>query len=186
MKRLSRYVGTAVLSAAMLFCSSCGGEDNSAVIQNQKHYEEHTRSSDNSKTDTQEQRIMFDMETKTVMLNSGYEMPILGLGTWTQDDDTAENSVYEALKDGYRLIDTAQYYGNETGVGKGIQKAIDDGIVTREEVFVTTKVMPSNYDRAYSSIDDLLERLGLDYIDLMLIHQSGGNDTGFAESGSYT
>ena len=119
----------------------------------------------------------FDFESKTVLLNSGYEMPILGLGTWTQDDDTAESSVYEALKDGYRLIDTAQYYGNETGVGKGIQKAIDDGIVTREEVFVTTKVMPSNYDRAYSSIDDSLERLGLDYIDLMLIHQSGSNDT---------
>ena len=127
-----------------------------------------------------EQRNMtteFDFENKTVLLNSGYEMPILGLGTWTQDDDTAESSVYEALKDGYRLIDTAQYYGNETGVGKGIQKAIDDGIVTREEVFVTTKVMPSNYDRAYKSIDDSLDRLGLDYIDLMLIHQSGSNDT---------
>ncbi len=127
-----------------------------------------------------EQRNMtteFDFESKTVLLNSGYEMPIIGLGTWTQDDDTAENSVYEALKDGYRLIDTAQYYGNETGVGKGIHRAIRDGIVTREEVFVTTKVMPSNYDRAYRSIDDSLKRLGLDYIDLMLIHQSGSNDT---------
>lgn len=120
---------------------------------------------------------VFDFESKTVLLNSGYEMPIIGLGTWTQEDDTAENSVYEALKDGYRLIDTAQYYGNETGVGKGIQRAIDEGIVNREEVFVTTKVMPSNYDRAYSSINDSLERLGLDYIDLMLIHQSGANDT---------
>ena len=119
----------------------------------------------------------FDFENKTVLLGSGYEMPIIGLGTWTQDDDTAENSAYEALKDGYRLIDTAQYYGNETGVGKGIQRAINEGIVTRDEVFVTTKVMPSNYDRAYSSIDDSLERLGLDYIDLMLIHQSGSNDT---------
>ncbi|MBO4865688.1 MAG: aldo/keto reductase [Ruminococcus sp.] len=127
-----------------------------------------------------EQRNMtaeFDLENKTVLLNSGYEMPIIGLGTWTQDDDTAESSVYEALKDGYRLIDTAQYYGNETGVGRGIQRAIDDGIVTRKEVFVTTKVMPSNYDRAYSSIDDSLKLLGLDYIDLMLIHQSGANDT---------
>lgn len=127
-----------------------------------------------------EQRNMtteFDFESKTVLLNSGYEMPIIGLGTWTHEDDTAENSVYEALKDGYRLIDTAQYYRNETGVGKGIQRAIDEGIVTREEVFVTTKVMPSNYDRAYSSIDDSLGRLGLDYIDLMLIHQSGANDT---------
>ena len=71
-----------------------------------------------------EQRSMtaeFDFESKTVLLNSGYEMPILGLGTWTQDDDTAESSVYEALKDGYRLIDTAQYYGNETGVGRAFR-----------------------------------------------------------------
>ena len=59
----------------------------------------------------------FDFETKTVMLNSGYEMPIIGLGTWTLDDKTAENSVYHALKDGYRLIDTAKYYGNAQGVG---------------------------------------------------------------------
>lgn len=81
------------------------------------------------------------------------------------------------MKYGYRLIDTAQYYGNETGVGKGIRRAIDEGIVTREEVFVTTKVMPSNYDRAYSSINDSLKRLDLEYIDLMLIHQSGSNDT---------
>lgn len=73
----------------------------------------------------------FDIDSRTVLLNSGYEMPILGLGTWTQDDDTAENSVYTALKDGYRLIDTAQYYGNETGVGKGLKRAISEGIVSR-------------------------------------------------------
>lgn len=56
--------------------------------------------------------ILFDFETKTVKLNSGYEMPILGLGTWTQNDEETANSVYYALEDGYRLIDTAQYYGN--------------------------------------------------------------------------
>ena len=123
-----------------------------------------------------EQRGMkneFDFESKTVLLNSGYEMPIIGLGTWTQDDETTEESVYAALKDGYHLIDTAQYYGNETGVGNGLKRAMADGIVTREEVFITTKVMPSNYDRAYQSIDESLKRLGVDYIDLMLIHQSG-------------
>ena len=127
-----------------------------------------------------EQRGMkkeFDFESKTVLLNSGYEMPILGLGTWTQDDETAENSVYSALKDGYRLIDTAQYYGNETGVGNGLKRAIADGIVTREDVFITTKVMPSNYSRAFESIDDSLKRLDVEYIDLMLIHQSGSGDT---------
>lgn len=120
--------------------------------------------------------VSFNFETKTVKLNSGYEMPILGLGTWTQDDEETANSVYYALKDGYRLIDTAQYYGNEKGVGDGLKRAINDGIVTREEVFITTKIMPSSYNNAYNSIDESLTRLGVDYIDLFLIHQPGYND----------
>ncbi len=118
----------------------------------------------------------FNFDTKTVTLNSGYEMPIIGLGTWTQNDEETANSVYYALEDGYRLIDTAQYYGNERGVGEGLRRAINDGIVTREEVFITTKIMPSSYNNAYNSIDESLERLGVDYIDLLLIHQPGSND----------
>ena len=118
----------------------------------------------------------FNFDTKTVTLNSGYEMPIIGLGTWTQNDEETANSVYYALEDGYRLIDTAQYYGNERGVGEGLRRAIDDGIVTREEVFITTKIMPSSYNNAYNSIDESLEGLGVDYIDLLLIHQPGSND----------
>lgn len=118
----------------------------------------------------------FNFDTKTVTLNSGYEMPIIGLGTWTQNDEETANSVYYALEDGYRLIDTAQYYGNERGVGEGLRRAIDDCIVTREEVFITTKIMPSGYNNAYNSIDESLERLGVDYIDLLLIHQPGSND----------
>lgn len=118
----------------------------------------------------------FNFDTKTVTLNSGYEMPIIGLGTWTQNDEEIANSVYYALEDDYRLIDTAQYYGNEYGVGEGLKRAIDDGIVTREEVFITTKIMPSSYNNAYDSIDESLERLGVDYIDLLLIHQPGSND----------
>ena len=118
----------------------------------------------------------FNFDTKTVTLNSGYEMPIIGLGTWTQNDEETANSVYYALEDGYRLIDTAQYYGNERGVGEGLRRAIDDGIVTREEVFITTKIMPGSYNNAYNSIDESLERLGVDYIDLLLIHQPGSND----------
>lgn len=118
----------------------------------------------------------FNFDTKTVTLNSGYEMPIIGLGTWTQNDEETANSVYYALEDGYRLIDTAQYYGNERGVGEGLRRAIDDGIVTREELFITTKIMPSSYNNAYNSIDESLERLGVDYIDLLLIHQPGSND----------
>ena len=111
-----------------------------------------------------------------VALNSGYPMPVIGLGTWTLSDEEAEASVYAALKTGMRLIDSARYYGNEAGVGRGIRRAMDDGIVTREEVFVTSKIMPGDYDRAARGIDDSLRDLGLDYVDLMLIHQPGWND----------
>ncbi len=112
----------------------------------------------------------------SVTLNNGYKMPVLGLGTWTQNNSTAENSVYLAIKEGYRLIDTARYYGNESGVGKGIKRAIDEGIITRDEIFVTTKIMSGNYSNPDSAIDDSLNSLGLEYIDLMLIHQPGYND----------
>ena len=88
----------------------------------------------------------------------------------------AENSVYHALKDGYRLIDTARYYQCEVGVGKGVRRAIDEGIVTREEVFITSKIMPNDYERVSQGIDDSLADLGMDYVDLMLIHQPGSND----------
>ena len=130
----------------------------------------------NSNTEDLSSNIEFNFETKTVKLNSGYEMPILGLGTWIQDDEETANSVYYALEDGYRLIDTAQYYGNEKGVGDGLKRAINDGIVTREEVFITTKIMPSSYNNAYNSIDESLRKLNIDYIDLLLIHQPGSND----------
>lgn len=120
--------------------------------------------------------LSFNLEAKTVKLNSGYDMPILGLGTWTQNNEETENSVYQALKDGYRLIDTAQYYGNEIGVGKGIKKAIDNGIIQRKDIFVTTKVSPGNYYNTDESIDQSLKKLNLEYIDLLLIHQHGSND----------
>ena len=120
----------------------------------------------------------FNFEKQTVLLNSGYEMPIIGLGTWTLKGDEAENSVYHALKSGMRLIDTARYYGNEAAVGRGLQKAIDEGIVTREEVFITTKIYGGNYERAGGIIDDALKDLNLDYIDLLLIHQPGYDDEG--------
>ncbi|MBQ9698886.1 MAG: aldo/keto reductase, partial [Acidaminococcaceae bacterium] len=112
----------------------------------------------------------------TVQLNSGYAMPVLGLGTWTQNNTNAAESVYVALKNGYRLIDTARYYGNEKGVGEGLKRAIADGIVKREDVFITSKIMPGNYDNAAAAIDASLKDLQLDYLDLMLIHQPGSND----------
>ncbi len=112
---------------------------------------------------------------RSVKLNSGYEMPTLGLGTWTLTGETCENAVYAALKTGYRLIDTARYYGNEKEVGNAIARAITDGICKREEVFITTKLVPwtSTPDK---DIDDSLQKLGVSYIDLVLLHQHGGND----------
>ena len=111
-------------------------------------------------------------ENRTVKLNSGYEMPTLGLGTWTLTGETCENAVYAALKSGYRLIDTAKYYDNESEVGNAIRRAIKDGICKREEIFVTTKLVPwsNNPDL---DIDDSLKQLGLSYIDLCLLHQHG-------------
>ena len=114
----------------------------------------------------------FDFDTKTVILNSGYEMPILGIGCFSLSDEEAENSVYWALSDGYRLIGTARIYGNEEAVGRGIQRAIDDGIVTRDEIFVTTKMWTSDYDDGEAAVQASLDRLGLDYIDLMILHHS--------------
>ncbi len=114
-----------------------------------------------------------DIEKRTVLLNNGIEMPIFGIGTYILSVDQAENSVYHALKDGYRLIDTAAAYNNEVGVGRGIARAIEEGIVTREEVFVTTKLWPTSYNM--SGVDSALERLDLDYIDLLLLHQPMGD-----------
>lgn len=114
----------------------------------------------------------FDFEKRTVLLNNGIEMPIIGIGTFTLTQEQAENSVYHALLDGYRLIDTASAYGNEEGVGKGIVKSG----VPREEIFVTTKLWPSAYNM--EGIDACLEKLGLEYVDLMLLHQPMGDYIG--------
>lgn len=114
----------------------------------------------------------FDFEKKTVTLNSGYEMPILGLGMFSLSDSQAENSTYWALKAGFRLIDTARIYGNEAAVGRGLRRAIDEDIVTREEVFITTKMWTSDFSNGDAAVDASLQRLGVDYIDLMILHHS--------------
>ncbi|MBQ9908449.1 MAG: aldo/keto reductase [Treponema sp.] len=114
----------------------------------------------------------FDLKKGTVKLNSGHEMPILGIGTFYLSSDQAENSVYWALKAGMRLIDTARIYGNEEGVGRGIRRAIKDGICKRKEIFVTTKMWTSDFSNGDAAVDASLKRLGLDYIDLMILHHS--------------
>lgn len=104
----------------------------------------------------------------TVTLANGVEMPRLGLGTWPMTDDEAAKAVSTAIETGYRLIDTAENYKNETGVGQGIR----DAGVARDEVFLTTKMNKQwhSVDGARRACEASLERLGLDYIDLFLIH----------------
>ena len=122
---------------------------------------------------TEEKRMgEFNFETKTVLLNSGYEMPILGLGTYSLLDDTCVNSVVALLQNGGRLIDTAYMYHNEAAVGEGIRKSG----VPREDIFIETKLYPNQFPDAANAIDEALEKLGVDYIDLMLLHHPGTND----------
>ena len=118
----------------------------------------------------------FNFETRTVKLNSGYEMPIIGIGTFYLSTAQAEESVYNALKVGMRLIDTADIYGNEVGVGRGIRRAMQDFGIKREEIFVTSKLWTSSFNNADYEVDERLERLGLDYIDLLLLHHTAVYD----------
>ena len=108
-------------------------------------------------------------ENDTILLNNGVAMPRLGLGVWqAKDGHEVENAVSVALEAGYRLIDTAAVYGNEAGVGK----AIKSSNIPREQLFITTKVWNADqgYDQTLAAFDKSLERLGLDYVDLYLIH----------------
>ena len=109
-----------------------------------------------------------------VRLYNGVEAPVLGIGTFMISPDDTEKSVYAALKLGYRMIDTANAYMNEEAVGKALKKAINEGIVTREEVFISTKIWATLYEKE-SAVDDTLKRLDLDYVDLLFIHQPAGN-----------
>ena len=126
-------------------------------------------SAQNAKNQTTEK---FDIEKRVVSLNSGYNMPMLGIGTFQLSNDQAELSVYWALKAGMRLIDTAHIYENEEGVGKGIRRAISEGICKRGDIFVTTKIWTSDFSKADKAINTSLKRLNLDYIDLMILHHS--------------
>ena len=114
-----------------------------------------------------------------VTLNTGEEMRIEDFGVFqVPDAAVCEQAVYDAIKTGYRLIDTAQAYMNEAAVGKAVHRAIADGLVSREKLFVTTKLWVSNMkteDGAYASLKESLAKLDMEYIDLILIHQPMGD-----------
>ncbi len=103
-------------------------------------------------------------------LNNGKECPVIGIGTYMLSPEEAENSVGEALKMGYRMVDTANAYVNERACGRGIRASG----VNRDEVYVSTKLWPSEYENP-NAVDATLERLGLEYVDLLYIHQPAGN-----------
>lgn len=105
-------------------------------------------------------------------LNNGVKMPMAGIGTFLLTPDEAESSVLGALKNGYRLVDTANAYVNEKAVGRAMKKSG----VPREQIFLETKLWPSFYEQA-DAVEKTLERLDTDYIDLLLIHQPAGNYT---------
>ena len=111
---------------------------------------------------------------KSVKLNNGLEMLMVGFGVYQVSDEETEKAVLEALKAGYRLLDTAAVYGNEAGVGRAIKAS---GI-PREEIFVTTKLWiqrENGYENTKKALENSLTRLGLDYVDLYLMHQPFGD-----------
>lgn len=107
---------------------------------------------------------------ETVKLNNDLTCPVIGIGTFTLSPADAQNSVRQALKMGYTLVDTANAYCNERAVGRGIKESG----VKRENVFLSTKLWPSEYENP-NAVDETLERLGTDYVDLLFIHQPAGN-----------
>ncbi len=107
---------------------------------------------------------------ETITLNNGLNCPVIGIGTYMLAPKDAQNSVKEALKIGYSLVDTANAYVNERAVGRGIRESGVD----RKQVFLSTKLWPSEYENP-NAVDETLERLGVDYVDLLYIHQPAGN-----------
>ena len=114
-----------------------------------------------------------------VTLNTGAKMPMIGFGVFQiPDRDECKRVVKDAISVGYRSFDTAASYGNEEAVGEAIREAIDEGMVKREDLFITSKMWVTdmkNYETASAAIDTSLKKLGLDYLDLYLEHQAMGN-----------
>lgn len=188
MKRTLALVLTFTFLLAMTACgqteqqssSTSGSVESSVLTESQasetpssEPTEGSTPSAPEAETNaTEENPGNFNLETATVTLNSGYEMPIIGLGTYSLSDEECYNSVTALLEAGGRLIDTAYMYHNEAAVGR----AIRDSDVPREEIFVITKLYPSQFDDPEAAINLALETLDIGYIDLLLLHHPGDGD----------
>ena len=117
-------------------------------------------------------RPAFNMESKTVKLNNGSEMPIHGIGTYSLHGQVCINALKTAIENGVRLIDTAHIYGNEKEVGQAVRECA----VPREKLFVITKLYPNQFKNAAAAIDEALKKLDIGYIDMMLLHHPGAGD----------
>ena len=111
-----------------------------------------------------------------ITLNNNLECPVIGIGTFMLSPADAENSVREALKMGYRLIDTANAYVNEEAVGEGVRQAMEEYGIPREEIFVITKIYPNQFSDPEAAVEMALEKLDIGYIDMMLLHHPGTDD----------
>lgn len=149
---------------------------NTKKNNNENQQQENFYFSQNSKNN----EYAFDLNLKSgengkvpkITLNSGYDMPIIGLGTYSLLDETCVESVKSALQLGYRKIDTAYMYNNEEEIGKAIKELN----IPREEIFITTKLYPNQYSNAAEAIELALKKLDVEYIDLMLLHHPGNGD----------
>ena len=172
---MKKVIGVA-LAISLIFTMAAYGQaaQTTLSVGNTKS----VRESSNTRIEEEEtMNTEFDFETKTVMLNSGYKMPINGLGTYSLHGDECINSVRSALESGVRLIDTASAYGNEEEIGQAIREAIDEGLIEREELFVITKIYPGDeMENPEESIQARLDRLDIGYVDMMLLHHPDSND----------
>ena len=184
-KRIAALLCIASLLLGITACAGTGEEQNSVSQTNESNESmesaqtgsteetENTEEDAGMENEISENEIgVFNFETKTVTLNSGYEMPIYGLGTYSLHNDECRDSVTAALNSGVRLIDTAHAYGNEKEIGEAIRAS---GI-PREEIFVITKLYPNQFSDPEAAIEEALENLDLGYIDMLLLHHPGTGD----------
>lgn len=169
--RMGGMCAAAVIGSSFVACGDSNKSDSSANDSNANI----SKSSESSAKDSNDlptnSTNLNGVLGETYTLSNGVKIPKLGLGLWRIDNDKVPSVISEAIKVGYRHFDSAQAYENEVGTGEGVKNAIKGGL-KREEIFVTTKIRAEHktYDSATKSIDESLGKLGLDFIDLMLIH----------------
>ena len=160
MKNFLAIIFTAIF---LLTCAACG------AVEEKNNFNEDI-------PDEGETITTLNFKTKKILLNSGYEMPIIGMGTYALDYDTCVNSVMTLIKNGGRLIDTAYMYRNEDAVGEGVRRAMKEYGVPREEIFIITKIYPNQFKNPNAAIEQALNKLNVGYVDMMLLHHPGADD----------